>query len=66
MDGILGPKGELLAWIPEDMRRTLWRPRNTAVIGQGFSTRLDLANSPLGEDWWKGFPLRDEGTSATR
>ncbi|KAL5512549.1 hypothetical protein ACEPAG_3202 [Sanghuangporus baumii] len=63
---ILGPKGELLAWIPEDMRRTLWRPRNTAVIGQGFSTRLDLANSPLGEDWWKDFPLSGEGASATR
>ncbi|KAL5531874.1 hypothetical protein ACEPAF_5437 [Sanghuangporus sanghuang] len=55
----LGPGGELLAWIPEDMRSTLCRDRNTVVIGQGFSTRLDLANSPLGEDWCKGFPLTD-------
>ncbi|KAL5512554.1 hypothetical protein ACEPAG_3207 [Sanghuangporus baumii] len=62
----LGPGGELLVWIPEDMRSTLHQTRSTIIMGQGFSTRLDLANSPLGEDWWKGFPLRDEGTSATR
>ncbi|KAL5512563.1 hypothetical protein ACEPAG_3216 [Sanghuangporus baumii] len=63
---VLGPGGELLTWIPEDMRFTLCRARNTVVIGQGFSTRLDLASSTLGEDWWKGFPLPIEGASAAR
>ncbi|KAL5504736.1 hypothetical protein ACEPAH_7399 [Sanghuangporus vaninii] len=60
---ILGSKGELLTWIPEDMRSVLWRPRNTAVFGQGFSVRLDLSNSPLGEDWCKGFPLSGASTA---
>ncbi|KAL5512561.1 hypothetical protein ACEPAG_3214 [Sanghuangporus baumii] len=63
---VLGPGGELLTWIPEDMRFTLCWARNTVVIGQGFSTRLDLASSTLDEDWWKGFPLPDEGASAAR
>ncbi|KAL5504548.1 hypothetical protein ACEPAH_7209 [Sanghuangporus vaninii] len=49
----LGPGGELLAWIPEDMRLTLHRTRNTLITGQGFSTKLDLAKSPVGEGWYK-------------
>ncbi|KAL5512562.1 hypothetical protein ACEPAG_3215 [Sanghuangporus baumii] len=56
----LGPGGELLAWIPEDMRSTLYQARNTVIMGQGFSTKLDLANSPLGEEWWKGFHLSED------
>ncbi|KAL5504568.1 hypothetical protein ACEPAH_7229 [Sanghuangporus vaninii] len=66
---LLGPRGELLAWIPDDMRLSLlWHPENTAVVGHGqaFSTRLDLADSPLGEDWRKGFPLTDDGASFRR
>ncbi|KAL5483113.1 hypothetical protein ACEPAI_8342 [Sanghuangporus weigelae] len=54
---VLGPGGELLAWIPEDMRSTLYQTRSTVIMSQGFSTRLDLANSPLGEEWWKGIPF---------
>ncbi|KAL5512558.1 hypothetical protein ACEPAG_3211 [Sanghuangporus baumii] len=61
----LGPGGELLAWIPEDMRSTLYQDRSTVIMGQGFSSKLDLANSPLGEDWCEGFRLSDEGASAT-
>ncbi|KAL5512584.1 hypothetical protein ACEPAG_3237 [Sanghuangporus baumii] len=62
---VLGSGGELLAWIPEDIRFTLCRARNVVVIGQ-FSARLDLANSTLGEAWCKGFPLPVEGALATR
>ncbi|KAL5503776.1 hypothetical protein ACEPAH_7847 [Sanghuangporus vaninii] len=51
---VKGEGGELLTWIPEDMRGVLWRPRNTAFIGQ-FSMKLDLQNSPLGENWTKGY-----------
>ncbi|KAL5504567.1 hypothetical protein ACEPAH_7228 [Sanghuangporus vaninii] len=63
---VLRPGGELLTWIPEDMRDTLWRARNTNVIGAQFSTRLDLASSPLGEDWCEGLHLSDELVSSGR
>ncbi|OCB85104.1 WD40 repeat-like protein [Sanghuangporus baumii] len=63
----IGSRGELLTWIPEDMRLTLLRhPENIAVIGQGYWTSLDLANSPLGEDWCRGFLTSDEHASAGR
>ncbi|KAL5526090.1 hypothetical protein ACEPAG_7428 [Sanghuangporus baumii] len=52
---VKGEGGELLTWIPEDMRGVLWLPRNTAFIGQ-FSMKLDLLNSSLGESWAKGYP----------
>ncbi|KAL5513412.1 hypothetical protein ACEPAH_3811 [Sanghuangporus vaninii] len=51
---VKGERGELLTWIPEDMRVALWRLRNTAFIGQ-FSMRLDLQNSPVGREWAKGY-----------
>ncbi|KAL5531894.1 hypothetical protein ACEPAF_5457 [Sanghuangporus sanghuang] len=63
---MLGSGGELLAWIPEDMRSTLYHTRNTVIMGQGFSTKLDLAKSPLGEDWCEGFRLSDEVASSRR
>ncbi|KAL5526912.1 hypothetical protein ACEPAF_8639 [Sanghuangporus sanghuang] len=53
---VKGEEGELLTWIPEDMRDTLCRARNTAVFSCKFSTKLDLLNSPLGENWAKGYP----------
>ncbi|KAL5531875.1 hypothetical protein ACEPAF_5438 [Sanghuangporus sanghuang] len=62
----LGPGGELLAWIPEDMRLTLYRTRNTVIMGQGFSTKLDLAKSPVGEGWCEGFCLSYEAASSRR
>ncbi|KAL5526138.1 hypothetical protein ACEPAG_7476 [Sanghuangporus baumii] len=53
---VKGEGGELLVWIPEDMRDTLWRARNTAFFSTKFSLRLNLLDSPVGEDWARGYP----------
>ena len=51
VDGwILGPKSELLFWVPPTLHTGLWRPGNTAVIGQP-ATKLDFGNFVHGEDW---------------
>ncbi|EJC99178.1 WD40 repeat-like protein [Fomitiporia mediterranea MF3/22] len=55
---VLGKGGELLTWIPADLRNTLWRPRTTAILNCQFSTRLDFAKSLLGKDWTKGYVPR--------
>ncbi|KAL5526780.1 hypothetical protein ACEPAF_8505 [Sanghuangporus sanghuang] len=50
---VKGEEGELLIWIPEDMRTTLWTHRTISILSCQFSTKLDLLNSPVGEDWSK-------------
>ncbi|EJC97693.1 WD40 repeat-like protein [Fomitiporia mediterranea MF3/22] len=52
---ILGKGGELLTWIPPDLRQTLLPPYCKTVFGWQFATRLDLAASPLGENWTRGY-----------
>ncbi|KAL5526188.1 hypothetical protein ACEPAG_7527 [Sanghuangporus baumii] len=52
---VKGEGGELLTWIPEDMRGVLWRARNTAFFSTQFSLRLDFQNSSVGEDWARGY-----------
>ena len=59
---IVGTGGELLAWIPEDMRGTLWSPQNSAFFSCRFSLKLDFDRSPLGKDWSKGFPHPNKPT----
>lgn len=34
--------GDLLVWVPPDIRRTLWRSRNTGVLSCQFSTKLNF------------------------
>ncbi|KAL5485795.1 hypothetical protein ACEPAI_6837 [Sanghuangporus weigelae] len=55
---VKGEEGELLIWIPEDMRASLWTHRTIAMLSCQFSTKLDLLNSPVGEDWSKGYPRK--------
>ncbi|KAH9944900.1 hypothetical protein B0H21DRAFT_694244, partial [Amylocystis lapponica] len=45
-----GENGELLFWVPEHLRRGLWRPRNSVVIGAP-STKLDLTHFVHGTSW---------------
>ena len=62
IDGwILGPNSELLFWVPPTLRTGLWRPGNTAVMGE-FATRLDLEQFVHGEDWvrCKDLPSNDK------
>ena len=54
-DGWIRRHGELLVWVPLDLRATLWRPRNTAVLGCAFSTKLDFTNAAIGERWQECF-----------
>ncbi|KAL5523364.1 hypothetical protein ACEPAF_1631 [Sanghuangporus sanghuang] len=46
---------DLLLWVPPDLRRTLWRPRNTAVFSCEFSTQLNFSGVLLGEEWSRCF-----------
>ncbi|OCB84903.1 WD40 repeat-like protein [Sanghuangporus baumii] len=55
---IKGKQGELLIWIPDDMRTTLWTPGTIAVLSCQFSTKLDLLNSPVGKKWSEGYPRK--------
>ncbi|KAL5503923.1 hypothetical protein ACEPAH_7995 [Sanghuangporus vaninii] len=50
---VKGEEGELLIWIPEDMRASLWTPRTIAILSCPFTMKLDMLNSPVGEDWSK-------------
>ncbi|EJD05239.1 WD40 repeat-like protein [Fomitiporia mediterranea MF3/22] len=52
---IHGREGELLVWVPPDLRTTLWRPQNTAIINCAFLTKLDFSNATLGERWQECF-----------
>ncbi|EJC98379.1 WD40 repeat-like protein [Fomitiporia mediterranea MF3/22] len=52
---IRGREGEFLLWIPPDIRPTLLRARNTAVLSCSFSTRLDFSNAANGERWQECF-----------
>ncbi|EMD32072.1 hypothetical protein CERSUDRAFT_99771 [Gelatoporia subvermispora B] len=47
---IVGPRGELVMWIPEEYWPGLWWPRNTLVIGPSRVT-LDLSRFLHGRDW---------------
>ncbi|KIM21762.1 hypothetical protein M408DRAFT_324867 [Serendipita vermifera MAFF 305830] len=51
VDGwMLGPKSELLFWVPPTLRTGLWRPGNTAIIGK-LVTKLGFGNFAHGEFW---------------
>ncbi|KAH9944909.1 WD40-repeat-containing domain protein [Amylocystis lapponica] len=47
-----GPTGELLFWVPDHLRRGLWRPGNSVVIGVP-STKLDTTSFVHGTSWWQ-------------
>jgi WD40 repeat protein len=49
----MGESGELLFWVPPDLRTGLWRPRNTAVISPGLTAKLDYTSFKYGRDWAK-------------
>ncbi|KAL5525989.1 hypothetical protein ACEPAG_7327 [Sanghuangporus baumii] len=51
-------KGELLIWVPEDMRASLWTDRTIAILSCQFSMKLDLHNSPVGEGWSNDYPRK--------
>ncbi|KAG9078937.1 hypothetical protein FS749_009002, partial [Ceratobasidium sp. UAMH 11750] len=44
-----------LVWVPYELRDTLLRSRNTAVISRSGSVRLDFSGAKLGEDWTQCF-----------
>ncbi|EJC99732.1 WD40 repeat-like protein [Fomitiporia mediterranea MF3/22] len=52
---VLGPQGELLLWLPPDIRPTLWRPQNTAVFSCEFSTNLNFKDVAHGWCWHECF-----------
>ncbi|KAJ7592836.1 hypothetical protein C8J56DRAFT_779429 [Mycena floridula] len=53
VDGwIMGPDKQLLFWVPPVYRTGLWRPSNTAVIGNN-ALRLDFAKFVHGTDWMR-------------
>ncbi|EJC99864.1 WD40 repeat-like protein [Fomitiporia mediterranea MF3/22] len=52
---VLGFQGELLLWLPPDIRPTLWRPQNTAVFSCEFSTKLKFKGVAHGKRWQECF-----------
>lgn len=48
---VLGANSELLFWVPPELRRGLYRPRNTLVLAPVPTTRLDLKKFVHGEAW---------------
>ncbi|OCB85297.1 WD40 repeat-like protein [Sanghuangporus baumii] len=55
---VKGEEGELLIWIPEDMRASLWTPRTIAILSCPFTMKLDLLNSPVGGEWSSDYPRK--------
>lgn len=48
---IIDDQGHSLLWVPHDDRRSLWRPRNTAVFGSEYFFKLDLTWLALSIRW---------------
>ncbi|KIM26363.1 hypothetical protein M408DRAFT_72991 [Serendipita vermifera MAFF 305830] len=48
---VLGPKSELLLWVPPALRLGLYRPGNTLVITDHITTKLDLSHFVHGHMW---------------
>jgi WD40 repeat protein len=47
----MGESGELLFWIPPELRTGMWRPKNTKVISPGPTAKLDYTRFKYGRDW---------------
>jgi hypothetical protein len=54
---VLGPKDELLFWVPPDLRPGLLRPNNPWIIGKCIKTELKFSSFVHGESWAR---CRDE------
>ncbi|KAG8794111.1 hypothetical protein FRC12_000459 [Ceratobasidium sp. 428] len=54
-DGWIIFNGNRLIWIPDDLRVTLLRPQNTALMSTAGFLQLDLNRNKLGEHWHKNF-----------
>lgn len=52
---IRGARGELLLWVAPDLRYSLCRPQNIAVLNVEFSTVLDFSGSARGKRWAECF-----------
>ena len=52
---IRSERGELLIWIPEELRASLWTPQTAAILSCKYSTKLDFMGAPLGRNWAKGY-----------
>ncbi|EJC99734.1 WD40 repeat-like protein [Fomitiporia mediterranea MF3/22] len=52
---VLSPQGELLLWLPPDIRPTLWQPQNTTVFSCEFSTKLNFKDVAHGQRWQECF-----------
>ncbi|EJC99863.1 WD40 repeat-like protein [Fomitiporia mediterranea MF3/22] len=66
---VLGPQGELLLWLPPDIRPTLWRPQNIAVFSCEFSTKLnfkDVAHDAVVTENAKGRMLVGSNNTQTK
>ena len=51
-DGFMLANGsELLMWVPSDVRDTLMRPQNTAIISTQGSVKVDFINARIGDSW---------------
>lgn len=55
---VLGQDGELLLWIPPDMRASLWYPRNTAFMSSRFVMKLHFTERGMGRNWQEYFDPR--------
>lgn len=52
VDGwMLGSNSELLFWVPPGLRTGIWRPGNTAVVGNPITTKLNVQSFVHGEHW---------------
>lgn len=52
VDGwMLGSNSQILFWVPPGLRTGIWRPNNTAVIGNLVTTKLNVESFVHGEDW---------------
>ncbi|KAF8603123.1 hypothetical protein BDV93DRAFT_523491 [Ceratobasidium sp. AG-I] len=51
-DGYMIANGsKLVMWVPVEVRDTLLRPQNTAVISTQGSVKVDFADTRIGDSW---------------
>ncbi|KIM21690.1 hypothetical protein M408DRAFT_29334 [Serendipita vermifera MAFF 305830] len=48
---ILGPQSELLLWVPPTLRKGLYGPRSTLVIGRCVKTPINFEYFVHGDEW---------------
>ncbi|KAF8599218.1 WD40 repeat-like protein [Ceratobasidium sp. AG-I] len=56
-DGYMTDNGsKLVMWVPSEVRATLLRPQNTAVISTKGSVKVNFTNTHIGNSWARCYP----------